>query len=151
MSLRVMKLKDMPEVVNLYKHSNPFSTIEDIREWTKKGLYSSPSFNLVYEKQGVILGSISAVEYEFQRATLNDIAVKVSHRRNGIGTKLMMSLLRIMSEKSIKHISAWVHRNNHEVLKFYFNFDFEFDRFEKTKSVAGIPDGEDFFIIRKHI
>lgn len=101
---------------------------------------------LVAEDKGIIIGFI-IVNYNlyFKKAVIENVFVKFEYRNEGIGKRLLLSLLEILMEIVCEYVCALVEYDNDISLDFYMKNSFNrgincvwlykilSDRFDKNK------------------
>ena len=148
-----MNFSDLDQVVRLYRDANLFAKKKDIYDWTRKGLKKYPNFNLVCIQNGEVevIGAISAILQNSEKAVINDIAVQKKYRGKTIGSKLMNKLVEVIKKENVKKIALWVHWSNAAAIPFYYRFGFRIKKCMRTKGMSGVPDGEATIHLEKFI
>lgn len=146
--IREMTKKDLDEVGNLYRNANKFTTKDNILNWTKKNLDNFPQYHLVFEKNNRILGAISGTVRK-KVANIEDIAISKSYRGKRIGSKLIKFLINKFKKNGVKRVKLCVHWTNVESIPFYYRNNFKIIRFQRTKNIKYVPDGEDILILER--
>ena len=142
--IKQTSIKDLPTIVTMYTEVNPSCDYDDIYNWTKRGIDEFPKFNLIYETNNSIIGSISGVVKENNIGVINDIVVNQSWRKQKIGSQLLDELLKIFQKNSINKIRLCVGWKNASAIPFYYKHGF-------TMSEIGNLDNEDVIFLEKLI
>ena len=143
-----MTKENLNEVGNLYRDANKFTTKDNILNWTKRDLENFPQYHLVFEKNNRILGAISGTVRK-DVANIEDIAINKSYRGKRIGSELIKFLINKLKKNGVKRVKLWVHWTNAEAIPFYYRNNFKIIRFQRTKNIKYIPDGEDIIILER--
>ena len=108
--------------------------------------YSNPENFLVVEEDGRIIGyAVFTIKNNpFPLGHLLNLAVKESYKRQGVGSLLLKTVLRMLEEKRTKEVYLEVNKSNIAARRFYASFGFKEDR--KIKNYYGT--GEDAIIMR---
>jgi len=114
--------------------------------WSKEELlretYNEGAVNLVSLIDDEVVGYLQCW-YTFDEADLINIAVKSSHKREGIAHAMMIYLLEILRQKGIANIFLEVRVSNLPAQKFYESFHFKIVNRRKRYYI----NGEDAFIM----
>jgi len=114
--------------------------------WSKEELlketYNEASVNLVSLIDDEVVGYLQCW-YTFDEADLINIAVKSSHKREGIAHAMMIYLLEILRQKEIANIFLEVRVSNLPAQKLYESFHFKIVNRRKRYYI----NGEDAFIM----
>lgn len=149
--IREMTKKDLDGVVDLYKDANKFTNKKNILTWTKKDLDNFPKYHLVFEKGHKILGAISGIILRKEVASIEDIAINKIYRRRRIGSELVRNLINRFKKEGVGRVKLWVHWTDAQAIPFYYKHGFKITRFQKTKNIKDVPDGEDILILEKRL
>jgi GNAT superfamily N-acetyltransferase len=129
--------EDLPEALNLIRELAAYErapdevtlTVDDLR---RDGFGEHPVFEiLVAEEQGQIVGmTFSFLSYSTWKGLclyLEDIIVKVNHRRRGIGTRLFEAVIRRAAELNARRVMWQVLNWNMPAIVFYRRYSATFD------------------------
>ena len=143
--------KDLNIVADLYKDANKFTNKKNILNWTKENLENFSRYHLVFEKKNRIAGAISGVVSKNKIAIIEDVAIHKSYRGKKIGSKLIRNLMDKFRKDGIKKVRLWVHWTDAQAIPFYYRHGFRIIRFQKTKNIKYVPNGEDILILEKRL
>lgn len=114
--------------------------------WSKdellKETYNETAVNLVSLIEDEVVGYLQCW-YSFDEADLINIAVKSSHKREGIAHAMMLYLIEILRQKGITNIFLEVRVSNLPAQKLYESFRFKIVNRRKRYYI----NGEDAFIM----
>ena len=131
--------KHIDEVYEISKEAFPLP-------WSKEELlketYNETAVNLVSLIDDEVVGYLQCW-YTFDEADLINIAVKSSHKREGIAHAMMIYLLEILRQKGIANIFLEVRVSNIPAQKLYESFRFKIVNRRKRYYI----NGEDAFIM----
>ncbi len=141
--MRFFQPADTEEVYEIERESfpNPWSPYIFLQMH-----YSNPENFLVVEEDGRIIGyAVFTIKNNpFPLGHLLNLAVKESYKRQGVGSLLLKTVLRMLEEKRTKEVYLEVNKANIAARRFYASFGFKEDR--KIKNYYGT--GEDAIIMR---
>ncbi len=127
LSLKRVKLKDIPEILKIEKEvfPDPWSFYSFLFE-----LKNPDNYFYVIELENKIIGYIIAGEYE-ESYHLKNIAIKKEYQGKGYGKFLLNNLIRKAKEEKKKFIFLEVRVSNERAIKFYEEFGFKRNRLLK--------------------
>ena len=112
--------RDYEEVAALWASSGPGLKVgrSDSREEVAKKLTRDPDLFLVAEAEGRLIGTVIG-GWDGRRGIIYHLAVAESHRRNGVGAKLMGEVESRLKARGCIRAYLAVVPENQEVLTFY--------------------------------
>ena len=146
MKIRKAKLKDIPEIDNIYvkgvidevKLQSPKRTRKDILKEMKKykkeringfkSFIKSPKKKLiVIEESGLIigLGEAEIKDFDNSKAEITKIYIDKTKRRKGVGSKLMRELLKWLKNRKVKSVTGGIFIKNKVSLNLCKKFGFK--------------------------
>ncbi len=149
--IREMTKRDLDKAGNLYKDANKFTNKKNILNWTEKDLDNFPRYHLVFEERHRILGAISGIILKKKVVSIEDIAIHKSYRGKRIGSELIRYLINRFKKDGVKRVKLWVHWTDARAIPFYYKHSFRIIRFQRTKNIKGVPDGEDILILERRL
>ena len=140
--MRVIPLaeQDLPDLARLYRQfRGEQSSLENMRT-TFRQLAEDPDYTLVgVREEGRLIGSVTGILcrelYGSCRPfmVVEDVIVDQTHRRRGVGSKLMQA----MEQEAIRHHCSYImlvtDANRTEALGFYENLGYHPDRYRACK------------------
>lgn len=118
-SIREMKLDDYPQVIELWKSCEGIGlSADDSLEGINHVLSRNPGLSLVAEEAGQVVGAV-LVSQDGRRGYLNHLAVKSSHRSQGVGSALVNSSLSALKKLGIRRCHIFVFTDNQGALTFW--------------------------------
>ena len=118
-SIREMKPDDYPQVIELWKSCEGIGlSADDSQEGISHYLSCNPGLSLVAEEAGQVVGAV-LVGQDGRRGYLNHLAVKSSHRSQGIGSALVNSSLAALRRIGIRRCHIFVFTDNQGALNFW--------------------------------
>lgn len=127
-SIRNMRLQDIPEVLRVEKSSftTPWSYWIFFQE-----LVSPDRYYIVAETQGRLAG-YAGMQWVIDEGHITNIAVKPLYRRKGIGSELLASLIKKAREKNLKFLTLEVRESNQAAINLYKKFGFKVEGVRKN-------------------
>lgn len=110
-------------------------------------LKMAPTYFLVAEEKGQIIGYISGVTRLGKTGHIVSIAVDPAHRGKGIGKKLVKTLLEKFKENGMKKARLEVRISNAAAINLYKKLGFNIEKRLKNY----YPDGEDCYVMTKKL
>ncbi len=92
-TLRTMTSEDLPQVLSFFEEVNPNATRDQISSWTTPILKNWPHLCWVAVTGGELVGAITAELRFFGVPFIEDLFVSESHRRQGVGSRLISRVL----------------------------------------------------------
>ncbi len=145
-TIQIMTKRDIPSVVRLYRYANSFTSTKNITTWTQEGFKYYQSYNLIAQKNKIIIGGISGIRKNKKTARIEDIAILPKYRNAGVGRSLLNYLLRQFKKDGIRNVELWVHWKNLSAIPFYYKNGFRMKKLFSAKDIDLIPDNEDFIL-----
>ena len=114
-----MTLADYDEVLHLWQHSEGVGLSEsDTRAEIGKFLKRNRGLSFVAREGAELVGAILC-GHDGRRACLYHLAVAPSHRRNGLGTKLVRRCLAELKKAGISRCNVFFFVNNRQGERFW--------------------------------
>ena len=121
MKIREMQIDDLDQVVEI---ENACFAVP----WTETGFFSflirEDALFLVAEEKGMILG-FCGVLMVLDEGDITNVAVNPEHRRSGIGSQLVESLIRETEARGVKTLHLEVRQSNNAAISLYRSHGFE--------------------------
>jgi len=136
--------KDLDEIykVELKSFKIPYPC-----HYLKMLLSIAPTYFLVAEEEGRVLGYISGIVRLGKIGHIISIAVDPDHRGKGIGERLVKALLEKFKENGMKKVRLEVRISNIAAINLYKKLGFTIEKRLKNY----YPDGEDCYIMTKKL
>lgn len=137
--IRTVKPEDWTEVSLLCKKELPSFSMR------KEELNQKPfNHSLLLEENNQIKG-VLFYQILYERAELDDIAVRREDQKLGIGSKLMEEFLKDCRKHEVQELSLEVYENNQSAIAFYQKFGFE----EVAKRPHYYKEGDAILMVKK--
>ena len=120
MEISSMKLEDYEQIKDRLEEYDDFWTERILR----KELESETSTYIVIKEKSEILG-FAGIWFSPVDCQITNIVVKKSHRKQGIGSKLLEKLIEIAKETEFDILGLEVNENNVAAIKLYEKYGFE--------------------------
>lgn len=117
-AIRPFRVDDEPAVIALWHECGLVRPTNDPHKDIQRKLQVGPDLFLVGLSNGQIIASVMA-GYEGHRGWINYLAVKPSHRLNGVGRAMMAAAEERLRAAGCPKINLQVRTSNHDVLTFY--------------------------------
>ena len=135
--IRKAEATDLVQVYGLIKElavfeKEPNEPTNPLKKFIEEGSCKNPRFQvIVADENGTIVG-IALYYYGYSTwkgsmIYLDDLVVKESHRKHGIGKRLMDELIAIAKEEKIKQVRWQVLDWNENAINFYKKYPVTFD------------------------
>ena len=113
MNIRKMNINDYDDVYDLWLNTPGMglNTIDDSKIGIEKYLIRNPDTCFVAEVDNRIIGVILS-GHDGRRGLIYHLAVKVSHRKHGVGSKLLNNALSALENEGITKVYIMVFKNN---------------------------------------
>jgi ribosomal protein S18 acetylase RimI-like enzyme len=113
MEIRKMTISDYEAVYDLWMSCKNmgFNDVDDSREGIERFLRRNPSTNFVAVDEGRIVGVILGGQ-DGRRGFIHHAAVAGTHRRQGLGTRLVQACLEAMKAEQISKVALLVFKYN---------------------------------------
>ncbi|HOO07798.1 MAG TPA: GNAT family N-acetyltransferase [Ruminococcus sp.] len=113
MEIRKMTISDYDAVYDLWMSCKNmgFNDVDDSREGIERFLRRNPSTNFVAVDEGRIVGVILGGQ-DGRRGFIHHMAVAGTHRRQGLGTRLVQACLEAMKAEQISKVALLVFKYN---------------------------------------
>lgn len=104
--IREMKIEDYEQVYALWMTVKGFAmrSIDDSREGVERFLKRNPHTSVVAEQDGKVVGAILC-GHDGRRGCLYHVCVSADHRRQGIGTKMVVFAMDALQKEKISKVS----------------------------------------------
>ncbi len=111
--IRTMQISDYEEVKELWNQIHGFAirSIDDSREGVEAFLKRNPKTSVVAEEDGRIIGTILC-GHDGRCGSFYHVCVAESHRRQGIGNRMVVAAMRALKEEKINSITLVAFTNN---------------------------------------
>jgi ribosomal protein S18 acetylase RimI-like enzyme len=116
--IRSYRPTDEAGVIALWQAAGLTRPWNDPRRDIERKLTVQPEMFLVIEDAGVLVGT-AMVGYDGHRGWINYLAVAESHRRRGLGRRLMEAAERALTERGCPKINLQIRATNSSVIAFY--------------------------------
>lgn len=112
--------EDYEQVHRLWEEAAPGVRLgpSDTREEIRKKLERDPDLFLVAEADGQIVGTVMG-GFDGRRGLLYHLAVRASHRRQGVGERLMQEVENRLRAKGCRRCYLMVTADNTTAMRFY--------------------------------
>ena len=113
MEIRKMTISDYDAVYDLWMSCKNmgFNDVDDSRDGIERFLRRNPSTNFVAVDEGRIVGVILGGQ-DGRRGFIHHAAVAGTHRRQGLGTRLVQACLEAMKAEQISKVALLVFKYN---------------------------------------
>jgi ribosomal protein S18 acetylase RimI-like enzyme len=118
MQIREFKITDYSKVLHLWKQSGLVIRPGDDMEGVRVKLQRDPDLFLLAEANDEIVGVVLGA-WDGRRGWINHLAVKPSHQRTGIGTRLISELETRLTKKGSRKVNAQVYKWNKGSIAFF--------------------------------
>jgi ribosomal protein S18 acetylase RimI-like enzyme len=135
-TLRSAQLEDIAAVLILWRESAEPSSTDDAAALTVL-LEHEPDALIVAESSGRIVGSVIAA-WDGWRGTIYRLAVAPSHRRSGLGTRLLRAAMQRISALGARRVQATVIETDARAMGFWRGTDWR-QADEQTRFTSGGP------------
>jgi ribosomal protein S18 acetylase RimI-like enzyme len=122
--IRTAQLQDVEPVLRLWTASAATPTPTDDADSLRGLIRHDPSALLVAEESGEIVGSVIAA-WDGWRGSIYRLVVAPSHRRLGLGRRLVREAETQLTEKSAVRLHAIAIRSDSGAMKFWRGSDWE--------------------------
>ena len=116
-TLRPARLEDIPAVLALWRVSAEPSSTDDAAA-LRCLLGHDEGALIIGESSGQIVGSVIAA-WDGWRGTVYRLAVSPSHRRSGLGTRLLQAAEQRISERGARRLQATVIETDRRAMEFW--------------------------------
>lgn len=113
LTIRVMTMDDYEEVYAMWMEIHGFAmrSIDDAREGVERFIKRNTTTSMVAVTEGNIVGAILC-GHDGRRGSLYHVCVKETHRKHGIGQKLVEACLMALKEEQICKVSLIAFQKN---------------------------------------
>lgn len=135
--IRKAETADLIQVYGLIKElavfeNEPNEPTNPIKKFIEEGSCKNPRFQVIVAEEKQVVVGIALYYYGYSTwkgsmIYLDDLVVKESHRKSGIGKQLMDELISIAKEEKIKQIRWQVLDWNENAINFYKKYPVTFD------------------------
>jgi ribosomal protein S18 acetylase RimI-like enzyme len=122
-TLRSAQLEDLAAVLTLWRESAEPSSTDDAAAVTVL-LEHEPDALILAESSGQIVGSVIAA-WDGWRGTIYRLAVAPSHRRTGLGTRLLQAAVQRISAQGARRLQATVIETDARAMGFWRRSDWQ--------------------------
>lgn len=122
-NVRKMRKSDLEAVSELAMLANPFAEKTKYRKHIEEELESKPGLAFVAVKNNEVVAYVMG-DVHNGHGVLEDIAVKVAHQHQGIGTLLLETELKALKKSKSKIVMAEVHYECASAIPFYYKHGF---------------------------
>ncbi|NLK12092.1 MAG: ribosomal protein S18-alanine N-acetyltransferase [Candidatus Phytoplasma sp.] len=120
--IKKITIENLEDIVNLEKkHLNQTLGYDFLNQELTTNPYT---YMIGYEKEKKLIGYLSARIFE-ENAEILNIVVEKEFQKQGIGTKLLQTLINEVEKRKIKSIILEVRASNHNAQKLYQALGFE--------------------------
>ncbi|WP_107925564.1 GNAT family N-acetyltransferase [Lysinibacillus parviboronicapiens] len=136
--IRLMEVKDLPEVLDIYNdiiltstavYRYEIQTLNEKRQWFDEQKQSDNPL-LVFEEDGEVAGFATYSQFRpypgYKHTMEHSVYVHKEHYQKGIATKLMRELIRIAEENGVKTLVAGIDAENLGSIKAHEKLGFEY-------------------------
>lgn len=135
--IRKAETADLVQVYGLIKElalfeNEPNEPTNPLKKFIEEGSCKNPRFQVIVAEENQVIVGIALYYYGYSTwkgsmIYLDDLVVKESYRKCGIGKQLMDELISIAKEEKIKQIRWQVLDWNENAIKFYKKYPVTFD------------------------
>jgi ribosomal protein S18 acetylase RimI-like enzyme len=135
--IRKAETADLIQVYGLIKElavfeNEPNEPTNPIKKFIEEGSCKNPRFQVIVAEEKQVVVGIALYYYGYSTwkgsmIYLDDLVVKESHRKSGIGKQLMDELISIAKEEKIKQLRWQVLDWNENAINFYKKYPVTFD------------------------
>lgn len=123
--IREMKAGDYPQVIEVWQACEGIGlSVDDSQEGIASYLSCNPGLSYVAEGEGLLVGAV-LVGQDGRRGYLNHLAVRLSHRNQGIGNELVKASLSALRAMGIRKCHIFVFAENECAMAFWKKGDWE--------------------------
>jgi ribosomal protein S18 acetylase RimI-like enzyme len=133
-TLRPAQPEDIAAVLTLWRDSAEPSSTDDVAAVTAL-LEHEPGALIIAESSGQIVGSVIAA-WDGWRGTIYRLAVAPSHRRSGLGTRLLQAAVDRISARGARRLQAIVIETDTRAMGFWRGTDWR-QAEEQTRFTRG--------------
>jgi len=117
--IQEMAIGDYDEVYELWQSTNGISLGDvDTRESIARFLERSPGLSYVALQDGLLVGAV-LTSHDGRRGYIDHLAVRESHRRQGIGRALVLRCLYHLMQAGIRRWNLFVFEGNQDAIEFW--------------------------------
>ncbi len=117
--IQEMAIGDYDEVYELWQSTNGISLGDvDTRESIARFLERNPGFSYVARQDGLLVGAV-LTSHDGRRGYIDHLALRESHRRQGIGRALVLRCLYHLMQAGIRRWNLFVFEGNQEAIEFW--------------------------------
>ena len=117
--IQEMAIGDYDEVYELWQSTDGISLGDvDTRESIARFLERNPGFSYVARKDGLLVGAV-LTSHDGRRGYIDHLAVRESHRFQGIGRALVLRCLYHLMQAGIRRWNLFVFEGNQEAIEFW--------------------------------
>ncbi|NYE56591.1 ribosomal protein S18-alanine N-acetyltransferase [Carboxydothermus ferrireducens] len=122
MELKLMELKDLPQVLDIEKlsYTNPWSKASFMYEITE-----NPLATYLVAREGDKVIGYGGIWIVLDEAHITTLAVHPAYRRNGVGKSLLNALLDVAKNRKVRNIILEVRASNFPAQNLYQKFGFK--------------------------
>ena len=117
--IQEMTIGDYDEVFELWQSTNGISLGDvDTRESIARFLERNPGFSYVARQDGLLVGAV-LTSHDGRRGYIDHLAVRESHRIQGIGRALVLRCLYHLMQAGIRRWNLFVFEGNQDAIEFW--------------------------------
>ena len=117
--IQEMAIGDYDEVYELWQSTNGISLGDvDTRESIARFLERNPGLSYVALQDGLLVGAV-LTSHDGRRGYIDHLAVRESHRRQGIGRALVLRCLYHLMQAGIRRWNLFVFEGNQDAIEFW--------------------------------
>ncbi|MEA3441012.1 MAG: GNAT family N-acetyltransferase [Chloroflexota bacterium] len=117
--IQEMAIGDYDEVYELWQSTDGISLGDvDTRESIARFLERNPGFSYVARQDGLLVGAV-LTSHDGRRGYIDHLAVRESHRRQGIGRALVLRSLYHLMRVGIRRWNLFVFEGNQDAIEFW--------------------------------
>ena len=117
--IQEMAIGDYDEVYELWQSTNGISLGDvDTRECIARFLERNSGFSYVARQEGLLVGVV-LTSHDGRRGYIDHLAVRESHRRQGIGRALVLRSLYHLMRVGIRRWNLFVFEGNQDAIEFW--------------------------------
>ncbi len=117
--IQEMAIGDYDEVYELWQSTSGISLGDvDTRESIARFLERNPGFSYIARQDGLLVGAV-LTSHDGRRGYIDHLAVRESHRFQGIGRALVLRCLYHLMQAGIRRWNLFVFEGNQEAIEFW--------------------------------
>jgi ribosomal protein S18 acetylase RimI-like enzyme len=124
--IRSCRLEEVEPVLDLWRQADATPSVTDTADDVRRAVAASPSFVLVAEQDGRVVGSIIGT-FDGWRGNIYRLAVHPAYRRRGVARALVAEVEARLAQQGAKRITALVEKEHPWATSFWEAMGYSLD------------------------